>query len=422
MQRLGVGHDWARSVNPRLVYLSLPGFASDDAELRDVQAWEAVIGAVSGQFTDMGLNRVLMGVNPSFSPITLASAYAALFGATSVVAALCARETTGSGDSIEVPIAACLLEGLAYNAMHVDGYPERYKSLRERELDRRRAAGEPMNLSYDECQAFCDPFYRVYRCADDRFFYPVAGSHATHSQRILELLGLWDEFKNDLTVFDAFLNTSEWPAEPGWTMSNYPAPKVWADRLSKRMAEAFKTRTAFEWEEIFGNNRAPGAAVRTTEEWLNSEHARTSGLITRLEDPDVGELYGLGALAWFHGEDDVTGKRTPILDVDKNNILSELKERTNRSQSSPPPASQARPWLDGIKILDLCNVLAGPQISSTLVRFGAEVTALGPIHSTMDPWNTVIYGLQVNQGKRSILADITSDNGREILDRPAAAG
>ena len=69
-----------------------------------------------------------------------------------------------------------------------------------------------------------------------------------------------------------------------------------------------------------------------------------------------------------------------------------------------------------MRILDLCNVLAGPQISSTLVRFGADVIALGPIHSTMDPWNTVIYGLQVNQGKRSVLADIRHPEGRRILD------
>jgi crotonobetainyl-CoA:carnitine CoA-transferase CaiB-like acyl-CoA transferase len=83
----------------------------------------------------------------------------------------------------------------------------------------------------------------------------------------------------------------------------------------------------------------------------------------------------------------------------------------------PENNSSAAPWLEGVKILDLCNVLAGPQISSTLVRFGANVTALGPIHSTMDPWNTVIYGLQVNQGKRSVLTNIATPQGREILDR-----
>ena len=417
MDRLGLGPDWARELNPSLVYLSLPGFSSTDPELKDVQAWEAVIAAASGQFTDMGLNRVLMGINPSFSPITLASAYAATLGATGVAAALYARETTGLGDWIEAPIAACLMEGLAYNAMHMEDYPQRYKSLRERERDRRIDAGEPMNLSYQECQSFCDPFYRVYRCADGRFFYPVAGSHATHSPRILRLLGLWDEFKDDLGVFDAFLNTEDWPDKPEFTLSNYPCPKPWADRLSARMAEAFRTRTALEWEEIFGNNRAPGAAVRTTQEWLQSEHARESGLIVRLKDDDLGDLLGMGPLAWFHGEDPVDGCRIRREDEDREAIIAELEDCPADSvKADGQNDAKRQPALAGIKILDMCNVLAGPQISSTLVRFGANVIALGPIHSTMDPWNTVIYGLQVNQGKRSVLVNIKDPEGREILN------
>ena len=66
----------------------------------------------------------------------LGSAYAAIFGAMSVVLALRARGTDGQGDWIEVPLAAALMEGLAYNSMWVEDLPERYKSLRERELDR----------------------------------------------------------------------------------------------------------------------------------------------------------------------------------------------------------------------------------------------------------------------------------------------
>ena len=54
-----------------------------DPELRDIPAWEAVIAARTGQFTDMGLNRRLMGINPSFTPLGLASAYGAAFGAMS---------------------------------------------------------------------------------------------------------------------------------------------------------------------------------------------------------------------------------------------------------------------------------------------------------------------------------------------------
>ena len=68
MNRLGLGPDVLRKVNDQLIYLSLPGFASTDPVLSTLPAWEAVIAARTGQFTDMGLNRRLMGINPSFTP------------------------------------------------------------------------------------------------------------------------------------------------------------------------------------------------------------------------------------------------------------------------------------------------------------------------------------------------------------------
>src|SRR6056297_2075162 len=91
MERLGLGPGALKAANPSIVSLSMPGFASTDPDLRDVAAWAAVIAARTGQFTDMGLNRQLMGINPSFTPLGLASAYGAAFGALSVLFALGAR-------------------------------------------------------------------------------------------------------------------------------------------------------------------------------------------------------------------------------------------------------------------------------------------------------------------------------------------
>lgn len=75
MERLGLGQDALRQANADIVSLSLPGFASTDPELGRLAAWEAVVAARTGQYTDMGLNRRLMGINPSFTPLGLASAY-----------------------------------------------------------------------------------------------------------------------------------------------------------------------------------------------------------------------------------------------------------------------------------------------------------------------------------------------------------
>ena len=78
---------------------------------------------------------------------------------------------------------------------------------------------------------------------------------------------------------------------------------------------------------------------------------------------------------------------------------------------------QSAGWLDGLKVLDLTNVIAGPTIASTLARFGADVTHVQPVRPSVDPWNTVVFGLQANRGKKSALLDLRSDAGREALER-----
>ena len=232
MTRLGLGPDTLRALNGQLIYLSLPGFASTDPALAALPAWEAVIAALTGQFTDMGLNRRLMGINPSFTPLALASAYGAAFGAMAVQFALYAREANG-GDHIEVPLASALLEGLVYNCQQIEDYPERYKSPREVELDRRAAAGLPMDLTFEALSEFLDPFYRTYTCADGRGFYVVSGSVAAHPRRVLETLGLHGLLA-ELPDFSAYLDSTDWP-QP-WTLCNYPV----GDGDRARIAEAMK--------------------------------------------------------------------------------------------------------------------------------------------------------------------------------------
>lgn len=61
MQRLGLGPEALRGANERLITLSLPGFASADPELAPLAAWEAVIAARTGQFTDMVIKPAIDG-------------------------------------------------------------------------------------------------------------------------------------------------------------------------------------------------------------------------------------------------------------------------------------------------------------------------------------------------------------------------
>jgi crotonobetainyl-CoA:carnitine CoA-transferase CaiB-like acyl-CoA transferase len=419
MTRLGLGSEALTKLQPRLIYLSLPGFSAGDAQSSDIPGWEGVISAAMGQFTDMGLNRVLMGIEASYSPLTLASAYASVFGALSIVLALRARHRHGFGEFIEVSLAAALMEALAYNSMWLQDMPKRYVSLREREIARRRAAGLPMNLSHPELQSFLDPFYRTYVCRDGRPFYVVSVSHVTHAERALKVLGIWDELlAAGLPRGDPYRPIRDWPYGIDSTIKAYPVTEPWASRISGRMAKAFLTKDSTEWERLFGEAGAPGAAHLTTREWLHSAHPRAAGLLIDVDDPEYGRMVQPGPIAWLVGAPPAPGIPYRRPETGRAGVLESL--RANPPDGPAPPIDsvlRSAPWLEGITILDLTNVIAGPTIAGTLARFGARVIKVDAVHPTFDPWNTIVMGIYSNRGKESVLLDVKTPKGREVLSR-----
>lgn len=420
MQRLGLDFSDLRKRRPQLITLSIPGFASNDALRRDWRAFESVIAAASGVYTDMGLNRVLMGINPSYSPLPLASAYGTMLAASAVVLALQAREKSGLGDHIEVPLAAAVMEGLCYNSIQIESLPERYKTQREREIERRRSQGLAMDLSYEALQDLLDPFYRSYRCKDGRMFYLVCPSHKSHAKRCLQTLGIYDELvaAGLMEEDDTYLPVRQWKSDV--SLGVYPMPKHWADRITARLKEVFLTRTAKEWERISGKAKFPGAPQRWLQEWISDDHAETSGLMIEVEDPVLGKMIQPGPVVWLEESAESMLQPTPRRWVNFEIALRELKQIPTKVPRAAELNSN-KGWLDGVRVLDLCNVIAGPHSVAYLARFGAEVIKVDPARPFYDCWSTVIFGMSHMRGKHSVLADIRSQAGREVLEKLIAS-
>ena len=418
MDRLGVGARSMREANPGLVYLSLPGFSKDDIEHAGIPAWEGVISAAMGQFTDMGLNRVLMGSEANYSPLTLASAYGSAMGAAAVVFALRAKAKSGIGDHIEVPLAAALMEGLAYNSLVFDDVPARYLSLREREAQRRRAANLPMDLSYEQLQDLLDPFYRSYVCEDGRPVYLVSLSHTSHPVRALKILGVWDEIvAQGVPMVDPYTSSKEWPDGVDCSLFAYPITQPWAKIITQAIKRAFLTKDSFEWERLLGEGAAPAAAHRTTKEWIASAHAQEAGLVIPVDDARYGTMLQPGPAAWLEKFPPVAGsKPASPFGADTNEVLREIASKSAlRDVATASKDGKNGPWLEGITVVDLTNVIAGPTIGGTLARFGARVIKVDAVKPTYDPWNTIFVGVYNNQSKESVLLDIKSDDGKKVL-------
>ncbi|MFB1016783.1 MAG: CoA transferase, partial [Burkholderiaceae bacterium] len=338
-----------------------------------------------------------------------------MLAASAVVLALQARERTGLGDQVEVPLASAVMEGLSYNSIKIENCPERYKTQREKEIERRRTEGLPMNLSYEDLQELLDPFYRSYKCKDGRMFYVVCPSHKHHAKRCLQALGIYDELVAEGLgeEEDTYLPVAKWTSDV--SLGVYPLPKVWADRISARMKEVFITRTAKEWERIFGRGKFPGAPHRWLQEWINDDHAETSGLMLEVDDPVYGPMIQPGPMIWLE-----ESARTMVTPKPRRMVSYATALATLAAIETKLPRVRQKNardgWLDGVRILDLCNVIAGPHSVAYLARFGAKVIKLDPAKPFYDCWNTVIFGISHMRGKQSLLTDITKPQGRAILE------
>ena len=388
MNKLGFDPASCRKVKPSLIYVSLPGFASTDQELSDIQAWESVILAMSGVFKDMGINRQLMNIPASYSPLPLASVYASVFAAFSISACvfrdlrLKKLGMPPKGDVLEIPLASALMDALIHNSIHF-AIPDVYKDLRKRKLMESHPA-----LSYTEVNNLMDPFYSHYFCADDRPFYLVGLCHINHQTRALEVLGLYDTvIAMGLPITDTYQTGTH--IQHG--LGSMQVGDKWTHVLKKMMADEFRKMTAFEWEEKFGKAGIPCAAHRTTCEWLQSTHAIESGLVFSNHIKDIRPA----PIAWFHTDAHAFPSAS--------NAIPKF--------TKPPPLQ----CLDEIQILDLSNVIAGPTIGTMLARCGANVIKLDHPNPTYDPLITIIYGAIANIGKKSILVDIKTPKGWEIF-------
>ena len=87
--------------------------------------------------------------------------------------------------------------------------------------------------------------------------------------------------------------------------------------------------------------------------------------------------------------------------------------------------------LTGVRVLELARVLAGPTTGQTLADLGADVIkvespegdetrAWGPPFIETDGERSAAYFHSCNRGKRSIVANFTTERGREIVRRLAA--
>ena len=182
----------------------------------------------------------------------------------------------------------------------------------------------------------------IFQCSDGEWVR-FGGSGNQNFRQFVEAAGIttWDA--DGLTDFNRPLDSPQFRTE-----------------AQQRIEELFRTRTAQQWEDLIAEAGSEGSVCRTSEEWFHHLHARESQMVVEVEDPIYGKMLQPGINARMSLTPGAVRGPAPTPDQHRQEILSELKPRP--TPSAPKAGNTMRAALDGVKVLDLCIILAGPTM------------------------------------------------------------
>ncbi|MAE70449.1 MAG: hypothetical protein CME06_08285 [Gemmatimonadetes bacterium] len=361
-----------RERNPGLVSCSLHPFPAGDprAELPD---HEAIAGA-AGLLYEKPLGP------PRFHDFPIGSVVAGLFGANGIMAALIARLSIGRGQHVGATLYRSALFSQILLILIKGGMPRGFLPF--------KMVGTP--------------FMGPWLCKGERYIY----LHITlpaHNAKILEVLeeiGYETEVGRLRKVMSA--QTARDPSQVGSIAE--------AKKLKRLYGEIFLTKTPDEWEKTLGDDLCC-IKIRRADEWLRDSAEAGMSDACVVEDPVFGELMAPGAAVVMPEHPPVIRPRE-IVDDRLAGVLERWESAPVETAVGMEAIGELRHPLDGVRVLDLARVIAGPCAARILAEFGAEVI------SVQSPTNldwALSFHLLFNAGKRSVTLDFRSNEGKEKL-------
>jgi crotonobetainyl-CoA:carnitine CoA-transferase CaiB-like acyl-CoA transferase len=278
MERLGLGYEACRLLNPKLVYCSVSAYGRKGA-FADRLGFDPIAQAESG-FVSMNGYPDRQGVR-ALSPVMDIST--AMMACTAMLGALFARERTGQGQAVEL--------SLFDNAMLMTGYAT---------LQHVFTGDEPQrhgNTSPDTCpsgvfQASDKAFY--INCGNDKIFQRLA-------RQVLE--------------------RPELAADPVLADRNGRIAR--RAELFKILDDAFGQQPWSYWQQRMRAASIPCGEVRSVGEAMRSAEARERGLINRVHHPDMGWLPNVSLPFRFGGTPLADPVPAPLVGQHTEEILTD---------------------------------------------------------------------------------------------------
>lgn len=279
MERLGLGYDVLKEINPALIYCSITGYGRE-GPLAKKGGFDMVLQAFSGLISVTGEE----GGEPVKPGISIADVNAGVLAAVGILAAYIHRLRTGKGQRIDTSLLQASMQQLYW---HAAGYFSRGL------IPKPSGTAHPLIAPY-----------QVYRCADGGI--AIGGANQNNWERIAELLG-HPEWKHD-PRFDS----------PDLRLANR---KV----LAVLIEEVLVTEQLSYWLARFDEASIPAGPVQNVGQALEHEQARAVRMVVDVEAPDGGTTRALGLPILFNGKTAIAGSAPPRVGQHTSAILREFK-------------------------------------------------------------------------------------------------
>lgn len=268
--RLGIGYEATRQINPSVVYCSISGFGAGVMEGR--KALDVVIQAASGLMLASGRQ----DDPPVRVGMSIADSVASLFAVMGINAALFRRERSGLGEYVDVSMLGTMTAFLA---------SEEWQALEQ--------IGEPTRTGNFNLKA--SPF-GVFPCKDG-WIAVGAGSRDPMAHALFRIMG-----------------QPEWTSDPRYATLAQRCQHN--DEVCEAVAAWCRDRTAAEIQLPLAEAGIPVERVRSPAEAMADPLLQARGEITQVEHPDAGPVPGLrtfGLPIRFQEADNGTAAAAPTL-------------------------------------------------------------------------------------------------------------
>lgn len=280
MRRLGLGPEKLQEVNPRLIQVTACGYGSR-GPLADKPAYDDLIqGAVGIPW----LMQQYAGGEPSYAPLSLVDRVTGLHVVYAVTAALYARERSGEGQYVEVP----MFESVAHFVLadHLAG------ASFEPALG---AAGYDRLLSTNR---------RPYRTADGHLCVLIYNDK--HWRAFFTAIGKPEMFEQD-TRFSTQRNRS-----------------LNIHEVYGFVASVMPSRTTAEWRDLLDSIDIPNQVPTTLDELIEDPQLKASGLVGEEQHPSEGKLRTLGSPTYWNDTPSPALTPAPRLGEHTGDVLTRL--------------------------------------------------------------------------------------------------